>query len=696
MASQNFVTRPGSQFIQSGAGAVERTVDDKLRDVVSVKDFGAVGDGNADDTAAIQAAVNFIANERNGFGVIVLDGKFKVSSTITVSCWNLTLKGGSGSGEQGVINMTAAARVFDVTLTNAIGKLTVQNLSVNPLSNAGAAPSFIRLTVPPIASNPYSNLLAEDITVTNQSGTTGESKTFEAVFELIEAWQPRIYNCFYFARTLQPAVAGKGCMVKLVGRCLDMTLTNCLQQNGHAIVYQESYSEGINLLNCTVVASDYVINQSGSVTANATTGLKLLQVMATACEFNTHLGGYKLDKVKLLHSSGCSYTRQANSGALGWTAVDLLDGQSTSSIGDIFTAGGGGGTITAIKLRYGTRSCDHNRFAAATFEPGFNYIVDIGANVLATNVSGNANYANPFAVMLDSGSGTTFNLNGSTKASAGSLANPSLGFAYTADGFYQPSANATAYTSQGTQRMLFTAGGFFKAANDGSYQSATDGYHELRSSGPSRVLIIGATNASYAEGALTVNITRAASSAFKMLEAYSGAFGDREYELRGDGNAFADGSWTGGGADYAEYFEWADGNENAQDRRGISVVLDGDKIRPALMGETPVGVISGNPSIVGDAAWNKWSGKYLRDEYGTYILEDYEAEDEDGSMVVQQRRKLNPDYDESMEYTSREDRPEWDVVGLMGKLRIRKGQPVAPNWIKMKDVSDTVEEWLIR
>lgn len=39
-------------FTQSGTGAVARTVQDKLREVVSVKDFGAVGDGITDDTAA--------------------------------------------------------------------------------------------------------------------------------------------------------------------------------------------------------------------------------------------------------------------------------------------------------------------------------------------------------------------------------------------------------------------------------------------------------------------------------------------------------------------------------------------------------------------------------------------------------------------------------------------------------------------
>lgn len=44
-------------FTQAGAGAVARSVNAKLRDTVSVKDFGAVGDGATDDTAAFSAAV---------------------------------------------------------------------------------------------------------------------------------------------------------------------------------------------------------------------------------------------------------------------------------------------------------------------------------------------------------------------------------------------------------------------------------------------------------------------------------------------------------------------------------------------------------------------------------------------------------------------------------------------------------------
>lgn len=54
--SGNSAVASGVSWVQSGSGAVGRTVEAKLRDTVSVKDFGAVGDGVADDTAAFAAA----------------------------------------------------------------------------------------------------------------------------------------------------------------------------------------------------------------------------------------------------------------------------------------------------------------------------------------------------------------------------------------------------------------------------------------------------------------------------------------------------------------------------------------------------------------------------------------------------------------------------------------------------------------
>lgn len=61
-------------FLQAGSGATARTAQAKLRDVVSVKDFGAVGDGVTDDTAAVQAAIN------TGYDLYFPAGSYKVNN----------------------------------------------------------------------------------------------------------------------------------------------------------------------------------------------------------------------------------------------------------------------------------------------------------------------------------------------------------------------------------------------------------------------------------------------------------------------------------------------------------------------------------------------------------------------------------------------------------------------------------------
>ena len=72
-------------FLQAGTGAVTRTAQNKMRDVpVSVKDFGAVGDGSNDDTAEVQAAIDAtIAAGRSE--VWLPGGDYKLSSTLTVA-----------------------------------------------------------------------------------------------------------------------------------------------------------------------------------------------------------------------------------------------------------------------------------------------------------------------------------------------------------------------------------------------------------------------------------------------------------------------------------------------------------------------------------------------------------------------------------------------------------------------------------
>ena len=135
-------TKPTSEqvtFLQAGTGATQRTALAKLRDTVSVKDFGAVGDGVADDTAAIQATIN----AANGKPILIPGGTYKITSTLTwspttyVSSFAPSLKiSGDGIGVTIIDNQvngpafsitsTASAILFAATLGGYIEHLTIK------------------------------------------------------------------------------------------------------------------------------------------------------------------------------------------------------------------------------------------------------------------------------------------------------------------------------------------------------------------------------------------------------------------------------------------------------------------------------------------------------------------------------------------------------------------------------------------
>ncbi|MGQ9366634.1 glycosyl hydrolase family 28-related protein [Azospirillum sp. ST 5-10] len=91
-----------STYVPDGSGAVARPIREKLGDTVSVRDFGAVGDGTVDDTLALQAALGAAR------AVHVPPGTYRVTNTLTVG-HGQTL---AGAGQSAVLR--AAGGGFDL------------------------------------------------------------------------------------------------------------------------------------------------------------------------------------------------------------------------------------------------------------------------------------------------------------------------------------------------------------------------------------------------------------------------------------------------------------------------------------------------------------------------------------------------------------------------------------------------------
>ena len=163
------------------------------------------------------------------------------------------------------------------------------------------------------------------------------------------------------------------------------------------------------------------------------------------------------------------------------------------------------------------------------------------------------------------------------------------------------------------------------------------------------------------------------------------------------GNMNVVGTVTSAGADFAEYWEWQDGNVNDEDRRGLFVTLaENGYVKIANSGDKILGIVSAKPTITGgDDNW-EWHDKYLKDVFGEYIYEEIEEPVyEDVQQLVTEgyvdetdmyhepvyetvptivstntihRRKLNPNYDPTQVYTNRKYRKEYVQIAHLGKL----------------------------
>jgi len=115
------------------SGAVPRTVAVKLQESVSVKDFGATGNGTTDDTAAIQAAINAVSLAGGGT-VYIPAGTYNITSNLDFNACSLVFDKGA------LFNVTAGVTVIirkqitagDYQIFNTTGNIICAG-TVNPM-----------------------------------------------------------------------------------------------------------------------------------------------------------------------------------------------------------------------------------------------------------------------------------------------------------------------------------------------------------------------------------------------------------------------------------------------------------------------------------------------------------------------------------------------------------------------------------
>lgn len=174
-------------------GSVATNVESKLAQNISVKDFGAVGDGVVDDTSAIQDAINYIVGTTIPGTLIFPSGTYKCTDTLTVNVGYV-----SCIGERAVLDFSTIADIAAVEFIGGnfeSGEPYNQSDAVfsgfkivGPSTNIAAGLSFTQATV----SGGPAHMIVRDCNITNfNNGVTFFDNAY-----LITVDHSNIWGCY--------------------------------------------------------------------------------------------------------------------------------------------------------------------------------------------------------------------------------------------------------------------------------------------------------------------------------------------------------------------------------------------------------------------------------------------------------------------------------------------------------------------
>ena len=234
------------KYDQGAIGTVNRPIDLKLGEFISVKDFGAVGDGTTNDAAAFTAAfAAIVATGKKGV-VYVPAGTYKINSSLTVDISFVSI-----FGESATLNFSSltsgAALVINSTVSppyaNAITSISGLQLIGN--SKAGSVKG-IQYT----SSTGVAHFSVDNCSINN----FGVGESFESNSYLISHKNTDVWACTVGVQNLT-GFTNNGENISYVGCTIFNNGTNVVQNNSNG---------DINFTNCSL---DYPDTAHISITA---------------------------------------------------------------------------------------------------------------------------------------------------------------------------------------------------------------------------------------------------------------------------------------------------------------------------------------------------------------------------------------------------------------------------------------------
>lgn len=144
-------------FLQAGSGAVARTAQSKMRDLVSVKDFGAVGDGATNDSSFIQAAIDSVSASGGG-NVWFPAGTYKCNVTLKDGVMLVGTMGGYGYLAGSVYQSKLVANSTGVVIDTPVSQtISCGAFGIN-IQGLGAGTACVGLRLRDVSYGQFKNL----------------------------------------------------------------------------------------------------------------------------------------------------------------------------------------------------------------------------------------------------------------------------------------------------------------------------------------------------------------------------------------------------------------------------------------------------------------------------------------------------------------------------------------------------------